>query len=189
MTPSPLIIRGHAQPQDLMNVRRIVSHTGFFSQAEVDIALELVQEAVRRGEKSGYCFLFAQLDNRIVGFVCFGPTPCTLNTFDIYWIAVEPESRGRSIGSQLLSCAENAIRQRGGGRIFVETSSRHLYAPTRRFYETRGYRAEASFKDFYAPRDSKVVYVKNLNRSSQRAKSGKTLPSSWPQGLKSPRPR
>ncbi len=48
----------------------------------------------------------------------------------------------------------------GGSRVYVETSSRPLYEPTRAFYLARGYREEARLPDFYGPGDAKVMYVK-----------------------------
>jgi hypothetical protein len=44
----------------------------------------------------------------------------------------------------------------------VETSSRPLYEPTRRFYLACGYRLEAQLEDFYAPGDGKVIFLKVL---------------------------
>jgi hypothetical protein len=44
----------------------------------------------------------------------------------------------------------------------VETAGRADYAPTRAFYEARGYRAAARLPDFYAAGDDQVIYVKAL---------------------------
>ncbi|MGH7286410.1 MAG: hypothetical protein ACREI8_00100, partial [Myxococcota bacterium] len=46
--------------------------------------------------------------------------------------------------------------------VYVETSGRRDYEPTRAFYERAGYVAEARLADFYAPGDDKIVYVKAL---------------------------
>ena len=50
--------------------------------------------------------------------------------------------------------------------IVVETAGRAAYAPTRAFYEARGYRAVSRIPDFYAPGDDQVVYVKALGSTS-----------------------
>ena len=42
----------------------------------------------------------------------------------------------------------------------VETAGRPDYAPTRAFYEARGYRAVGLIPDFYAPGDDQVTFVK-----------------------------
>ena len=67
--------------------------------------------------------------------------------------------RRRGIGKALLQMSEEII-SKGGQRIYVETSSRAQYEPTRKFYRSCGYQEEAMLSDFYAPGDDKVIYVK-----------------------------
>src|SRR5438105_4968358 len=50
----------------------------------------------------------------------------------------------------------------GGRLIVVETSSRADYAPTRTFYERRGYAQAARLRGYYAPADDLVIYLKDL---------------------------
>ncbi|MBN2243983.1 MAG: GNAT family N-acetyltransferase [Acidobacteria bacterium] len=140
----------------------IVESSGFFNREEIEVAAELVAERLSKGEKSGYFFIFAEMDGRAVGYTCFGPISGTLYSFDFYWIAVRDDFRGRKIGQGLLSKTEDAIGSMNGRRIYVETSSRDLYAPTRAFYVKNGYRLEAALKDFYAPGDSKYIYFKEV---------------------------
>ena len=73
---------------------------------------------------------------------------------------MEEGARGTKLGSRILARSEEAIKALGGTRVYVETSSRPLYEPTRRFYEKRGYRRETVLDDFYGPGDGKVIYVK-----------------------------
>lgn len=158
--------RESVRPSDREWVVRIVGSSGFFSEQETAVAAELVEEATRRGESSGYYFLFAERGQEVSGYTCFGPIACTRSSFDLYWIAVLPEIRGLGLGRELLRRSETLIRAGGGTRIYVETSSRPLYEPTRVFYERNGYRKEAVLPDFYAPDDHKIVYVKVLDESN-----------------------
>jgi len=106
-----------------------------------------------------------------VGWVCWGPTPCTLGTFDIYWLGVAAAWQGRGIGRALTAFAEQAITERGGRLFVVETSSRETYAPTRRFYEALGYREAGRIPDFYGPGDDRVIFIKpakDLSTGSKR---------------------
>jgi ribosomal protein S18 acetylase RimI-like enzyme len=153
-------LREQVTAADEKAVREIVSSTGFFSAAEVEVAVELVQERLRRGEASGYYFLFAEIDRRTVGYACYGPIACTVGSFDLYWIAVHKEYQHRGLGRKLLIASEQKIAEGGGRRIYVETSSRDQYSPTRNFYEHFDYRVEAVLDDFYAPGDGKVIYSK-----------------------------
>ena len=126
------------------------------------MAVELVRERLDKGEKSGYYFIFGETDGTMAGYACYGPIAGTQCSFDLYWIAVDNGMRGGGIGSLLLKKAEAAILGMGGGRVYVETSSRDQYEPTRAFYLRNGYRLEADLKDFYAPGDSKIIFVKEL---------------------------
>jgi ribosomal protein S18 acetylase RimI-like enzyme len=155
-----LIFREDVNPADTEHVRAIVRSTGFFSPAEVEIAVELATERLVKGLESGYHFLFAEQAERVVGYSCFGPIPGTQESFDLYWIAVHSDCRGMGIGKQLIIESEAAIQRLGGRRIYVETSSRDQYQPTRAFYLACDYAQEALLKDFYAPGDSKVIYIK-----------------------------
>jgi ribosomal protein S18 acetylase RimI-like enzyme len=114
------------------------------------------------GTASGYFFLFLELDKKVTGYSCFGPIPGTLTSFDLYWIAVHNESRGTGLGKIIMERSEKEITRMNGDRIYVETSSKELYISTRKFYEGCGYMAEAQLKDFYAPGDDKIIYVKNV---------------------------
>jgi len=58
--------------------------------------------------------------------------------------------------------AERMIIQRGGRMCIIETSSREIYSPTRKFYAKMGYHEEGRIAGFYTPGDDKVIYVKRL---------------------------
>jgi ribosomal protein S18 acetylase RimI-like enzyme len=148
--------------EDRQRVREIVESTGFFSPAEVDVAVELVDERLAKGEASGYYFVFAEFDGRTVGYSCYGPIPATAASYDLYWIAVDRDCQGRNYGRILLEESERLIRAAGGRRVYIDTSSRPQYQPTRAFYEHFHFRREVVLEDFYAPGDGKAIYVKVL---------------------------
>ena len=105
--------------------------------------------------------LGAEVSGALAGWICWGPTPCTLGTWDCYWIVVDPAHQGEGIGSTLLGEMEQRLA--GRARLIVaETAGRDEYGPTRAFYERRGYHAQSRIPDFYAPGDDQVVYVKYL---------------------------
>jgi ribosomal protein S18 acetylase RimI-like enzyme len=102
----------------------------------------------------------------LAGYACYGPIPATRESHDLYWIAVAPERQGRGLGRRLLRAVEREVARAGGRRIYVDTSGRDAYAPTRAFYERAGYVREATLPDFYAPGDAKVIYRKQLAEGS-----------------------
>ncbi|MEN6450146.1 MAG: GNAT family N-acetyltransferase [Thermoguttaceae bacterium] len=171
MTQQAVELRYDVRPEDREAVRRLVESTGVFSRVEVDVAVELVDERLQKGVESGYHFVFAQDGDRTVGYTCYGPIPLTAASFDLYWIAVDKSLQGRSIGRVLLTKSEELIRDLDGGHVYIETSNRQQYAPTRGFYLRCGYYQAALLKDFYALGDDKVIYAKDLE-GRQRTANG-----------------
>ncbi len=157
-----LIIRTVPQESDIHSVETIVRSSGFFREDEITVAVELVEERLSKGHSSGYQFLFADLNGETVAYTCYGLIPCTLHSFDLYWIASHNAYRGMGVGSFILKLTEHEIRKEGGNAVYIETSSKEQYLPTRNFYEKNGYLPKAVFDDFYDEGDDKLVYVKKL---------------------------
>lgn len=162
MTHRSVVLRYEVRPEDRETVRRLVESTGVFSSIEVDVAVELVDDRLKRGVESDYRFVFAELEGRTVGYTCYGPIALTATSFDLYWIAVDKELHGRKLGRVLLERTEELIHEAGGRQVYIETSNKQQYAPTRGFYLRCGYEQAALLKDFYGPEDDKVIYAKVL---------------------------
>lgn len=163
---SELSFRTEVVAEDREAVRRIVESTGFFYPFEVDVAVELVDAHLAGGESSGYHFVFAEKGGVVVGYGCVGPIACTISSFDFYWIAVHADCRGQGVGRHLIERCEARMRELGATHVWVETSGREQYAPTRRFYLSCGYEKAAELVDFYASGDPKVIYVKVLKATT-----------------------
>ena len=159
--------RSTVTEKDLQRVREITDSTGFFYPEEVDTAVELVEDRLAKGPRCGYHFLFAEQDGETVGYTSFGPIACTRESYDLYWIVVSGTYRGKGLGTQLLEQSEEAIAALGGTRVYIETSARPLYEPTRAFYLARGYTQIAELEDFYAPGDAKAMYLKVMPRRTR----------------------
>jgi ribosomal protein S18 acetylase RimI-like enzyme len=155
--------RERIEPADCAALRRLVLEAGVFSDAELELAVSLAEDALTHGaEESGHHFVLATRADRLLGYSCYGPIDGTQGSFDLYWIVVDAAGQGRGLGRALLARSEACMRERGGRRCYVETSGRRDYAPTRAFYERSGYTAEARLADFYAPGDDKWIYAKPL---------------------------
>ncbi len=165
-TPRGVTLRDTVRAQDRDTVRRIVDGTGFFRPDEVDVAVELIDTCLERGELAGYHFIFAEHDTSVLGYACYGPIACTIGSYDLYWIAVDTSQQSRGIGRTMLLEVERRIQQRGGRQIYIETSGRPQYAPTRAFYERCGYRLAAVLADFYDHGDDKVIWTKDCATAS-----------------------
>ena len=152
-------------------VARILEGTVAFTRVEIATALELIDAWLASGERSDYYTFVVEEPGddqsgsgggAVRGYVCFGPVPLTIGTFDLYWIAVDPATQGRGFGQRLLAFAEDDIRRRGGRLLLIETSSQETYGATRRFYDRSGYEIVACIRDFYRPGDDKLVFGKRL---------------------------
>ncbi|MFL5619477.1 MAG: GNAT family N-acetyltransferase [Gemmatimonadaceae bacterium] len=162
---SRVVVRPLVQ-EDRSAVLSIVTRAGNFSAEEIAVAMELVDEWLTDGEASGYLTLVLEDLDRpehpVRGYVCVGPTPLTDGTFDLYWIAVDPEDQGRGFGQRLLAAAEDVVRGRGGRLLLIETASHDAYSATVRFYERAGYPLVARIEDYYRPGEDKLVFGKRL---------------------------
>ena len=171
-------------------IAEILRATGVFREPEMDVALELFDEtftqaplqagadaprvATRAGAASangtdspfpldGYFFLGAFTpEDELIGYACYGATPDTDRTWDLYWIAVDPSAQGTGSGTILLSEVERRLSGLHARMLVVETSSRSDYAPTRAFYMKRGYDEAARVRDFYAASDDRIIFTKRF---------------------------
>ncbi len=147
---------------DAPRIRDLVAGTDMFTPDEVEISVELVNERVMKGAASGYEFILAEDNGRLVGYACYGRTPATASSVDLYWIVVAADAQGHGIGRALLAKTETAARAAGGHRLYVDTSSRAAYEPTRKFYRRTGFQKIAELKDFYRPGDGKIIFMKEI---------------------------
>jgi ribosomal protein S18 acetylase RimI-like enzyme len=163
---------------DRAALARMLERIEQFKPDEVAVALELVDASLRDPAGSGYECLVA-LDasvahdqsalpdasdgvDRLVGYICVGPTPMTEATWDLYWIAVDPGSQGRGIGRQLYAAfAERAIA-RGARQVRIETSSKESYAATGGFYERLNFSIDGRLRDFYADGDDLLIFYRRI---------------------------
>lgn len=157
-----MLLRKEPKAEDLISIRKLLEETEMFYAHEVDVAIELVQDRLDREQHSEYSFIIAEQDSQVLGYTCYGEIPCTEGSYDLFWVAVSMHSQGKGIGGKLLVETEKVISSLEGRKVYIETSNREVYLPTRGFYLKHGYEQEAILKDFYKVGDDKVVYVKTL---------------------------
>jgi ribosomal protein S18 acetylase RimI-like enzyme len=148
--------------QDRNNIVSILNTTPEFEPEEIVVALELIDYYLSDGTSSGYHQFTATDGDDVVGYICFGPTPLTKGTWDIYWMAVKPDRKGQGIGKALIEFTEGEMREHGGRLSIVETSGKPSYEKTRLFYFARGYEVISRIADFYTIGDDKLIYQKRL---------------------------
>ena len=150
--------------EDKSSVMQILDSTPEFKPFEVVTAGELIDAYLENGINSGYLLLSAVENTKISGYICFGKTPLTEGTWDVYWIAVSHKEQGRGIGKALMSAAEKSIKEENGRLILIETSSTNEYEKTRQFYHRIGYTIICRIPDFYSPGDDQVLFQKRFDQ-------------------------
>ena len=154
------------QPTDKYPIRIILEETSVFTKEEIQVALELIDTALNNPFQNDYMiYSGVSQDGNVLGYYCVGPTPLTIGTYDLYWIAVKPSIHNNGIGKQLLDHAESLVGARGGHLVVAETSSQPKYESTRKFYSRAGYKELARIKDYYKKDDDLVVYGKYVSQS------------------------
>lgn len=155
---------GPLSRRDRPRLAELLAATGAFNADEREVALSLFDVSLESDGADDYEFLgaFDERTDRLVGYACFGATPATDGTYDLYWLAVDPAAQGRGVGSALVKAVEQKLLDRGARLLVVETSSRPDYAGTRRFYARSGYTEAARVRDFYAPADDRIVLTTRL---------------------------
>jgi ribosomal protein S18 acetylase RimI-like enzyme len=148
--------------RDKREVMEILRDTPEFKPIEVHIAEELIDAYLDQGLNSGYFILVGTVDSRVAGYICYGPTPLTTGTWDVYWMAVSRQFQRHGVGRALLLAAEGDIRNTHGRLILIETSSKPDYIKAQNFYAGRGYDLVSRITDFYEPGDDKLTYLKRL---------------------------
>jgi len=148
---------------DKPDIIQILRNIPEFTPVEVDVAEELLDSYLRDSTRSGYHVFVAEVGSSVSGYICYGPTPLTEGTWDIYWLAVSPEQQNQGIGKVLLNFAENNIKRNNGRLALIETSSKPAYETTRLFHQAQGYELACRIADFYEPGDDKLVFRKRLS--------------------------
>jgi ribosomal protein S18 acetylase RimI-like enzyme len=143
-------------------IERILIDTKNFNTDEIEIAMELIDFYLKDAKQKDYEIFVDDNEGVINGYVCIGPRPLTEGTYDLYWIAVNPNVQSKGIGSKLINYIEEHLKGRAARLVLIETSGKPSYEKERRFYEKNLYDKFVEIEHFYKEGDSLVVYGKYL---------------------------
>jgi GNAT superfamily N-acetyltransferase len=147
--------------EDKPALMEILRNTPEFKPSEVPVAEEVIDSYLHNPDS--YNILIAEANNKIAGYICYGLTPLTKSTWDIYWLVVSMDKRGQGVGSALMAFAEEQVKKNGGRLVIIETSAKPGYEKTRHFYLKHSYKIICRISDFYAPGDDKIILQKHLD--------------------------
>jgi len=139
----------------------LIRATGFFTDAEIGVAEELMDIYLEKPDQKDYDVVVVEDGQKgVAGYMTWGPTPLAEDAYDIYWMAVSPAEQGRGRGKELVRWLEAEVRRRDGRVVIIETSSQPKYNGTRQFYIDLGYKEVARVPEFYRAGDDRVIYAK-----------------------------
>jgi ribosomal protein S18 acetylase RimI-like enzyme len=150
-------------PPDRPGVVRVLEDSGTFNREEIEVALEVIDGALAEPGKD-YHVLVAEDDAAQIGsYICFGRTPMTECTWDLYWLATHPAARGQGLGTRLVRAMEAELEGSGPSIVRIETSQLEAYGAARSFYRRVGYLEVGRIADFYKPGDDLIILSKRLD--------------------------
>jgi ribosomal protein S18 acetylase RimI-like enzyme len=147
-----------SSPEDRAAVGRIAAEVGVFDAEEIATVYELFDEYAADPSGSGYYFLTCRDQGRVLGFACYGPTPLTQGTYDLYWICAARAAQRQGVGRALLQRVAAEVRAAGGRLIVISTSGGPGYQAARSFYERSGCALAGVVRDYYKPGDDLCLY-------------------------------
>jgi ribosomal protein S18 acetylase RimI-like enzyme len=149
--------------KDRVGLLSMLIKTRAFTYGEIDVAMELIDIVLKDPIQRDYnIHCMVNDEDQTIGYICHGPTPMTQGTFDLYWIAVDPDVQEQGVGSKLLSFLEEAVKARGGRIILADTSTLPDFEKTQSFYLKNGFREVARIPDYYHPGNDRITFCKEL---------------------------
>jgi len=150
-----------AEERDQSAILSAAKDVGVFTAAEVACVDELLDIFLHQPDNHDYTFIVCSDEHdRLLGFACYGPTPLTEGTYDLYWLCVSKSAQGKGAGAALLEQVEKELSTWSARMLIAETSSTPSYDPARSFYEHHGFLRCACIRDFYRLGDDLIIYAK-----------------------------
>jgi ribosomal protein S18 acetylase RimI-like enzyme len=145
---------------DTKELKNLLGKIPVFTDKEIDVAMELINIAASNPGQTDYNIFVLEEEEKVIGYHCTGLRPLTDGTYDLYWIAADPDAKRKGIGRELLNHAETFVQENKGRWLLAETSSKDIYLDTRNFYLRNKYSIIASINDFYTAGDDLVIFGK-----------------------------
>jgi ribosomal protein S18 acetylase RimI-like enzyme len=149
--------------KDRAGLLSMLIKTRAFTSAEIDVAMELIDIVLKDENQEDYQIdCMADDQDQAIGYICYGLAPMTQGTFDLYWIAVDPDFQEKGVGSKLLSFLEEVLKAEGGRMVLADTSTIPQYEKTRKFYLKNGFQEVARIPDYYHPGNDRITFCRRL---------------------------
>jgi len=156
-----MIVRS-AAPSDRTAIADVLLHSGVFGRSDADCVDEMFAESWLHPRPDAYRWLIAAEDGAVRGFACYGQESLTKHTWDLFWICLHADARGRGFGRMLIGEAVHQAAAAGGKVMVIYTSSSAAYAPARKLYTAAGFTPTSEVPDYYADGDNLLIFWRRL---------------------------
>lgn len=157
-----MLLKRRIDPSDRVLIDELLQSLPAFTDAERAVALELCDAGLASPGSDDYRFILAPTDRGLAGYLCYGRTPMTQSTFDLYWIATSPALARSGVARQLVAAMEGDIAGRADCLVRAETGSREAHGTAVHFYEAIGFSRSATVADYYAPGDDLIIFTRRI---------------------------
>jgi len=154
------------KPDDVKNIETILKGIPNFNDAEVSVAMELVNAAAVDANQTDYNVFVYEEKGNVIGYHCTGKRPLTDAVYDLYWIVTDPGHKNKGVGKTILSHAEQFVLQLKGRWLLIETSSKESYEGARNFYLRNNYSIISEINDFYTLGERLIIFGKYFNNKN-----------------------
>ena len=161
------------EPSDRPLLADLLRSLRAFSDDERAVALELIDHRLEHPASDDYRFILGFASpadggpEELAGYLCYGHTPLTRSTYDLYWIVTSPAYARSGVARGLLGRLEGEIAREGGGLLRVETGSREGHGAAVHFYDATGFARTATIPDFYAPGDDLIIFTRRVRQGAE----------------------
>lgn len=157
-----LSFRSELNIKDPEAIRYIAASTGFFDDTDIEISVNMAHDVLDGHNDNNIDnyrgVLLAEDGSKTIGYACFGKIVDSDSAFELHLISTLNEYRGHGVGRKMISKLLETIQALGATKLFAKTEGTEKYAPTRKFYESCGFKLEAVLKEYYADGDDCYIY-------------------------------
>lgn len=105
---------------------------------------------------------FSAEDSGLAGIAYCSPEVMTNNVWNLLMLWISPSHQRQGVGQQLVNEIEKELISKQARLLLVETSSHVDFHAAREFYTKQGFNNEARIRNYYAPDEDKLIFIKEM---------------------------
>lgn len=156
------------EPNEVETVLTMAAASGHFSSDAMLSAEDMAWDSAYPDGGEEHTFLLAKVgspdEEKVIGFLCFGPIARWAGEYEMYGIAVDPEYQRMGIGTGLVAEMSRRVADEMGNHVFLETDDDQSFEGVRCFYEANGFVYEHRFRKQFVPVEGGVVYRMDIEK-------------------------